>query len=413
MSSYNTVIEWQLRQGALDPSIGLNYGGDAAISDITILPDGTQRSVIAKSATDAFDRAETQFFDPKFSADLIVYPYRQVSALSTLPKTTYQQKGDAIKIISADPATESDVTLGVVGTTQLNQYYDTPTMAKIIGADSIGIRCKIVVTKWKMDLDYIIKNEAQYVPQVDASFLKEYFAGHHTHAMDKMLLTSVDTPASNNLESIDRAISSSAETGLTSVSTDPDIHGTMDRSASTVYDSQVDTSSSSRTLSLSMIDTVLTSMGPYVSGPNNVYSIAHPLVLNMVQDLVGSKQRFNDGIGKVELTLQGINTRPGVNAGFQVSTYSGGGIGPVPLLSDYNVGTAAVGSLPASNGSIYFIDKNFMELRQARATSYYATKESDYLNIDYLEQRHLILTAQELIVPKPSAHGKVTYLSGV
>jgi hypothetical protein len=131
----------------------------------------------------------------------------------------------------------------------------------------------------------------------------------------------------------------------------------------------------------------------------------------MIGDLIGSRQRF-DGVGNVEITVNGINTRVGHETGFQVATYIGGGVGPIPLIQDSNVVTAGGASIPASNGSIYFLDQNHIELRVAMPQSYFVTNESQFAVIDYAQYRHFILYAAELIANRFNCHGKVANLSG-
>jgi len=405
--AYEHLADWYVKSngayGAGYPIDSPTMSGSENVFTAGVGPSNT----IAK-ATTAYERGTTTAFDPYYSARAIVWPLRDPSFFSAINKTTYKEKKDAVKVITADH-TAAEVTSGFDPTdTTLFASYGTPTIFDIDGADSLGVRPKTIYTRWIMDLDYILKNQFQHDPTFDAEWAKSYYIDKHNQELDVMMLTSVDTTADLNIESLDRVISSSAEEAYVDAG-DGDIYG-IDRGTGSTYDAQVDTTSASRVLSLDMIDDVLAAAQPYSSGVNNHIGIIHPLVLNMIQDLTSSRQRYSEGAGDYKLTVNGISTRQGHEIGFQVATYTGGGLGPIPLIPDNNV---AIAGTCASKGSAYFYDNEHLELRTALPQSFYETSESDFAILAKAQKRYMILYAAELIADRFNCHAGVKSLSGV
>jgi hypothetical protein len=108
--------------------------------------------------------------------------------------------------------------------------------------------------------------------------------------------------------------------------------------------------------------------------------------------------------------VNGIKTRAGHDIGFQVATYTGGGLGPIPMIPDNNVATSGT---CASNGSVYFYDTEHLELRVAMPQSFYETSESDFAILGSAQKRYMILYAAELIADRFNCHAGVKQLSGV
>jgi hypothetical protein len=132
----------------------------------------------------------------------------------------------------------------------------------------------------------------------------------------------------------------------------------------------------------------------------------------MIQDLTSSRQRYSEGAGDYKLTINGIDTRRGHEIGFQVATYTGGGLGPIPLITDNNV-TTGVPTSGTSKGSIYFYDREHLEFRTALPQSFYETTESDFAILANAQKRYMILHGGELIADRFNCHAAVKHLSGV
>jgi hypothetical protein len=242
---------------------------------------------------------------------------------------------------------------------------------------------------------------------ISIAYLREQKGLAHARALNAALCQDVDTPASNSVESIDRAASSSAEAGHCSAATDPDIYG-KDRDGSTAYDAKVASSGSSaatlRELTVSLIDGVYNSVSEAGGRTDVIFTRAN--TVKVWSSLLEGALRYAPlGEAKFVPRFNGaVGVGPGFEVGFNVATYNGIPIIPTP---DYNSSraTARTGEV----GPIMFADTRFLRFAVLRPTSYYESRwpeDSIPLNGHGMEGHYI--TVGELKCYNFAAQGKVT-----
>jgi hypothetical protein len=127
--------------------------------------------------------------------------------------------------------------------------------------------------------------------------------------------------------------------------------------------------------------------------------------LNTIEALDGVKQRYpSGGPWKID-TVNGVQTRKGLQIGFSVSSYVGAGI-EVPIFTSKDIHAEAGG-----NGNIYLLDLDHIEVRVALPTVYMSTENSHFLLLDSFNYKYMYLTVAQLIADKYNCHGAVKYLN--
>ena len=238
-------------------------------------------------------------------------------------------------------------------------------------------------------------------------YMREQKAKAHVRALSAMLVQDVDTPASNSMESIDRAASSSAECGHCSDATDPDIYG-LNRDGATTWDAQVTSSGSAaanlRDLSISLIDGVYSSVSQAGGLPDVIFTRYNTIKV-WSSLLEGSVRYAPLGEAKFVPRFGGAaGVQPGFEVGFNVATYNG-----IPIIPcvDYNSSrlTARTGEI----GPINFADTRFLRVAIMRPTQYIESRwpeDAIALNGHGMEGHYL--TVGELKCYNFAVQGKVT-----
>ena len=242
---------------------------------------------------------------------------------------------------------------------------------------------------------------------VNIAYMREQKAKAHVRAISAMLVQDVDTPASNSMESIDRAASSSAEGGHCSATTDVELYGLAARDSATTYDAQVTSSGSAqanlRDLSISLIDGVYSSVSQAGGLPDVIFTRYNTIKV-WSSLLEGSVRYAPLGEAKFVPRFGGAaGVQPGFEVGFNVATYNG--IPIIPCI-DYDSGRAAVRT--GEIGPITLVDSRYMRLAIARPTQYIQTNWPD----DAIVRNHGVeghyITVGELKCYNFAAQGKVT-----
>ena len=240
--------------------------------------------------------------------------------------------------------------------------------------------------------------------------MKMEMAKSHAESINKMLLADLDTPAGNNFESIDRAVSSSfvetASFGDVSAITDHNQYNITRDGASAGsrqwYDSNVDAGSTGteRALTLNILDGMFRSVWERGGQPKVILTGYD--TLEKIQQLLQPQQRFTE-MKRVVPGVNGVKGVPGMEAGFVVATYNG-----VPLIPSKDV-HAESGGL----SRLYFIDTDYTYFCTAKPTLYHESgiETGDPFGINRLGQMGLFHTMGELWQLFYGAHGKVRDLS--
>ncbi len=237
------------------------------------------------------------------------------------------------------------------------------------------------------------------------SVLKEEMGKHHAEMVNGMLLASVDTPAANNFESLDRVTSNAAlmttGTGHVSANSDHDIYS-ISRANQTWSDAEVDVDSgdADRVLSLDQLDLLFQKI--WKRGGNPKVMLTGYDTLMRLQQLLQSQQRFMEE-KRVTPTYNGVKGVPGIEAGFIVATYNG-----IPIIPTKDMGVDTTGNL----SKIYYLDTDYLHFSTAIPTQYFESgiETGDPFAINRLGQEGLYRTMGEVWTTFFGAQGSVRNL---
>ena len=233
------------------------------------------------------------------------------------------------------------------------------------------------------------------------SVLKEEMGKHHAEHINQMLTTDSETPAGNDIESLDRITGNDggATGGLTSMetggtpgtdhcgATDLDIYS-ISRNANAWSNAEVDcgadrSAGSRRTLSLDHLDTMFQKF--WVRGGNPKVMLTGYDTLMRIQQLLQSQQRFMEE-KRVTPTYNGVKGVPGIEAGFVVATYNG-----VPIIPSKDVQADGI-------SRIYMLDTDYLHFSTGIPTQYFESgiETGDPFAINRLGQEGLYRTMGEV-----------------
>ena len=227
---------------------------------------------------------------------------------------------------------------------------------------------------------------------------KEETGKHHMEMINRMLLQDVDTAAGNNFESIDRVCSGydEWEASLVDTNTDVDLYGQDRHTAASILDAYVDENAGTdRDLSLDMIDTAFATAWERGGDPKVI--ITGYDTLQRIQQLTRAERRFVEPT-LYQPTMNGVQPiKPGVDAGFMISTYNG-----VPIIPSKDVQKDTI-------SRIYILDTDYLFFKVLRPTQYFESgiKSGDPFAINKFAQEGLYRTMGELICTFPYVQSKI------
>lgn len=351
-------------------------------------------------ADDPMLTTKTSFFNPIYGKAVINWLNHEADIWKLLPKTTYQQKGDSLRVVTADASTfhGQNETATALGDT------DVPDLTEVNFTDPA-----IMYSHWDASLLAQIKSTYQDSPNQNvAEYLKGYFAKKHPSDLNGQLMQEAGTLArlggnfDNFIESIDRVCSDGAEEALLDAG-DCDIY-TFDRSANEA-EAYVDLNAGSlRNISLGLLDDMIADCKKY-SESKRFIMLTDEAQLNSIEALEGVKQRYSDASKWKVDSVNGVQTRKGLDIGFSVSSYVGAGI-EVPIFTSKDVHAESGG-----NGNIYLLDLDHIEIRVALPTVYMSTENSHFLVLDSFNYKYMFLTVAQLCADKFNCHGAIKYLN--
>ena len=314
---------------------------------------------------------------------------QEFNAFSILPKKPWDRSG--WRVVTAKPSTAVGGGIAENGTLP-----DTtkPTF------QNVAAKPKTIAHSFDMSEVAIFLNDKDDGLGDIRSVLKEEMGKHHAEHINQMLLQDCDTPAGNDLESLDRVTGNdggssggltSMETGGASAdhcgATDLDIYS-IDRSANTWSNAEVDCGSDQdaanrRTLSLDHLDTIFQKI--WVRGGNPKVMLTGYDTLMRIQQLLQAQQRFMEE-KRVVPTYNGVKGVPGVEAGFIVATYNG-----VPIIPSKDVQADGI-------SRIYMLDTDYLYYSTAKPTQYFESgiETGDPFAINRLGQEGLYRTMGEV-----------------
>ena len=235
--------------------------------------------------------------------------------------------------------------------------------------------------------------------------LKEEMGKHHADHVNQMLTTTVDTPASNDFESLDR-LTTDPDTinnanGYVSANTDNDMYSITRDGSADFHSAEVSasgTSGTNRTLSLDHLDTIFQQVWTRGGNPKVIFTGYDTLM--RVQQLLQTQQRFME-TKRVTPSFNGVKGVPGIEAGFIVATYNG-----VPIIPSKDVQTDGISRM-------YYLDTDYLWFQTAIPTQYFESgiESGDPFAINRLGQEGLYRTMGELVVSFFGAQGSIRDLS--
>jgi hypothetical protein len=329
---------------------------------------------------------------------------QEFNAFSILPKKPWDRSG--WRVVTAKPSTAVGGGIAENGTLP-----DTtkPTF------QNVAAKPKTIAHSFDMSEVAIFLNDKDDGLGDIRSVLKEEMGKHHAEHINQMLLQDCDTPAGNDLESLDRVTGNDGGSsgGLTSMETggasadhcgasDLDIYS-IDRSANSWSNAEVDCGSDQaagnrRTLSLDHLDTIFQKI--WVRGGNPKVMLTGYDTLMRIQQLLQAQQRFMEE-KRVVPTYNGVKGVPGVEAGFIVATYNG-----VPIIPSKDVQADGI-------SRIYMLDTDYLYYSTAKPTQYFESgiETGDPFAINRLGQEGLYRTMGEVWTTFFGGQGSIRDLS--
>lgn len=351
-------------------------------------------------ADDPFLTSKTSFYNPIYGKAVTDWLNHESDVYRLLRKETYQEKGDSLRIITAD-ATNF---YGQLETASALGETDIPDLLELSYTDPA-----VMYNHWDSSLIAQLKSRWSDSPNQNAAeFFKAYFALKHASDINAKLLYDTNTLArgggnfDNYIESIDRVCSDSAEEALLDAG-DCDIYE-LDRSNNEGEAYNDINGGTLRNLQLGLLDDMIADCKKYSLGKNFIL-LTDETQLNTIQALDGVKQRYNSGQSPWKIdTVNGVQTRKGQAIGFSVSSYVGAGI-EVPIFTSKDVHAESGG-----NGNIYLLDTDHIAIRVALPTVYMSTENMHFLLLDSFNYKYMYLTVAQLCVDQFNCHGAIKYL---
>ena len=317
---------------------------------------------------------------------------QEFNAFSILPKRPWDRSG--WRVVTAKPSTAVGGGIAENGTLP-----DTtkPTF------QNVAAKPKTIAHTFDMSEVAIFLNDKDDGLGDIRSVLKEEMGKHHAEHINQMLLQDVDTPAGNDLESLDRVTASSlmdstgtgpvaagsqtTNTAHVSAASDLDIYS-IDRSANSWSNAEmsnnvVSDTSTDRVLSLDHLDEIFQKI--WIRGGNPKVMLTGYDTLMRIQQLLQAQQRFMEE-KRVVPTYNGVKGVPGVEAGFIVATYNG-----VPIIPSKDVTADGI-------SRIYMLDTDYLYYSTAKPTQYFESgiETGDPFAINRLGQEGLYRTMGEV-----------------
>ena len=328
---------------------------------------------------------------------------QEFNAFSILPKKPWDRSG--WRVVTAKPSTA--VGGGVAENATLPET-TKPTF------QNIAAKPKTIAHTFDMSEVAIFLNDKDDGLGDIRSVLKEEMGKHHAEHINQMLTQDVDTPAGNDIESLDRVTVGSIESSGTTADTmnfsgdgtaygaagDEDIYS-IDRSANSWSEAEVSTSgsdSANRVLSLDHLDLLFQKI--WQRGGNPKVMLTGYDTLMRIQQLLQSQQRFMEE-KRVVPTYNGVKGVPGVEAGFIVATYNG-----VPIIPSKDVTQDGI-------SRIYMLDTDYLYYSTAKPTQYFESgiETGDPFAINRLGQEGLYRTMGEVWTTFFGGQGSIRDLS--
>ena len=323
-----------------------------------------------------------------------------------LKKSTFQDEGDAIQIVSAKPSsggyvTDGTDTLPTSGAATLGVYTGIPhAMYAEVVEQSIG---DVIQESWA---------KRPYTRALNWQQMIELHEKEFWESIDNELCSDGDTPFdAASIESLDRIITNFTEANTLWTLSDSRLYGQAQWEAASggVREAQVSVNAGTlRTLKPEDIDDVVSDCLTYAASANRDYlMLTTPKTLNNLENEYRGTIRYSDP-AKFKVSVgEGLNTRTGVNIGMPIATFTGGGLDDVPIATATNVHAETGGG-----GNWYIIDRNEIKWRGSYPYKWMEVPEgSGWLTREKLRRYGAHFIAGQLVPTKIRSSGAVKYIT--
>jgi len=352
-----------------------------------------------KKSKDAVLSTDTGYWHKVLGAKIWSKINYEANAFAGLPKEPWVKSAYRMETAAGDSFPSGGLAEGTAS--NFTDVADTthPTIA------TITVPPKLIDHGWGMTWKMYMLGGVD--DTINAAAMRAQKGRSHARAIGAMLVCDVDTAASNNMESLDRVASSSAESGHCNTASDPDIYG-LDRSGATTYDAQVSSSGSAtshlRDLSLPLIDGVWNSVTKVGGQPSVIFTGYN--TVKVWASLLEAERRFaamQVGVFRPRYG-EASGFTPGVEAGFSVSSYFN-----VPIIPCQDYDSSRASSRTNEVAPITMIDDRFVRIGVRMPTVYSESRyPEDAINLNGHGIEGHYYTIGELRCYNFAAQGKLT-----
>jgi len=223
--------------------------------------------------------------------------------------------------------------------------------------------------------------------------------GEHPKDINVQLLEDTDSPANDNMESIDRVISDGAESSLLSAPDDNDVYG-FDRSNNEFESNVLENGGTSRSFTISQLDDAIEQVKQN-SGKNPVqddgyFWLTGHDTYKILEQEVGGKERLEPV--RTQVGMNGVQTNPGDDVGIITQSYK-----TIPIFESNDV-------IQDDLSRVYLVDSETMFVKTLLPTQFYSTGidvDDNPFAVDSLTNEGAFVTIGQLTCTNPAAHAKV------
>jgi len=321
-----------------------------------------------------------------------------------LKKEPWTQSG--WRVMTTRPVDDGGVADFAAGTGEGAAFGDTtaPTI------DTLEATLKEIVTPYEISTKAELLSDADDGLKGLAGFMRKEMGDAHVFGMDKQLLEDADTPAGNNLESIDRmTLTDAAAHATLTARGDIDVYG-MDRSVAGIL-AWMDAASASHNsgtnnvaLTTALLDAAIeASLSNGVNYSDLIFLTGHDTYMNLQQLLTkggdggaATIMRYDQSAAPAA-SVNGVLGESGLNYDSRVGSYNG-----IPIFVSQHVKQDVT-------SRIHLLDLPQLALRVAAPTTYVA---NDNLAVTQaLTKQFALITAMELINYRFNTHASIRDLA--
>jgi hypothetical protein len=222
--------------------------------------------------------------------------------------------------------------------------------------------------------------------------------GEHPKHINVQMVTDADTPAGNNMESVDRVLSNGAESDILSDPSDNDVYG-FDRSNNEFESNVIENGGNNQTFVLDTLDDMVREIkensGKRPVSDDNYFFLTGHDTYQRIEDEVGGKERLEPV--RTAVGLNGVQSNPGGDVGLTVQSYKG-----IPIFESIDVPSDGI-------SRVYLIDSSTLFTKILLPTQFYSTGtevDENPFGINRLGNEGMYVTIGELTCTNPAAHAK-------